>query len=141
MFFVFQLIMIIVMFNVLIAIVSDVYNDVKETAVVEVRKLRAKMIIETQSVMSSSEKNDVDEFPPYLEVLRAKEEPEVVWSGVSGQISRLESVVNQRDKRMAAKVAAVEESVAKVDGKVDALDEKMAELKAMLTDLASDKAQ
>ena len=66
MFFVFQLIMIIVMFNVLIAIVSDVYNDVKETAEVEVRKLRAKMIIETQSVMSSSEKNDVDEFPPQI---------------------------------------------------------------------------
>ena len=36
MFFVFQLIMIIVMFNVLIAIVSDVYNDVKETAEVAV---------------------------------------------------------------------------------------------------------
>ena len=45
------------------------------------------------------------------------------------------------DKHMTAKVAAVEESVAKVDGKVDALDVKMAELKAMLTDLASDKAQ
>ena len=65
----------------------------------------------------------------------------MVWSGVSGQISRLETVVNQRDKRMTAKVAAVEESVAKVDGKVDALDEKMTELKAMLADLASDKAQ
>ena len=48
------------------------YGDVKETAEVEVRKLRAKMIIETQALMSSSEKNDESEFPAYLEVLQAE---------------------------------------------------------------------
>ena len=74
--------------------------------------------------------------------------PEVVWSGVSGQISKLESVVNQRHKLMRAemstKVAGVEKSVAKVEGKVDALDAKLcgelAELKAMLAELAGGRA-
>ena len=71
-----------------------------------------------------------------------------MWSGVSGQISKLESVVNQRHKLMRAemstKVAGVEESVAKVEGKVDALDAKLcgelAELKAMLAELAGGRA-
>ena len=92
--------------------------------------------------MSQADWDNLEYFPPYLEVLRANEEPEVVWSGVSGQISRLESVVNQRDKQLRAKFAEVQAEVAevraKVDDRMDALDQKLfaelAELKALLVD-------
>jgi len=70
-FVVFLFLMIIVMFNVLIAIVSDRYNEVMETAEVEVRKLRALMIVQLQAMMSESDKRNPEHFPPYLEVLQA----------------------------------------------------------------------
>ena len=119
MFFVFQLIMIIVMFNVLIAIVSDVYNDVKETAEVEVRKLRAKMIIETQSVMSSSEKNDESEFPPYLEVLQA--ESSGFETAAPSELSEFRAEMNSE--------------VVEIRNQMDAMASEMREIKTMMRQL------
>ena len=91
-------------------------------------------------------------FPPYLEVLRANEPPEVVWSGVSGQISKLDAAVNQRDKKMraemtelAAKVSNAEDKVDKVreslEGKMDALSQAREEMdQKLLAELGELKA-
>ncbi len=94
----------------------------------------------------------------YLEVLRASEPPEVVWSGVSGQISRLDAAAFQRDRKLRAEVsevraqvagvegtvAEVSAKVAGVEGKVDALDQKLlaelAEVKALLAGLGGREA-
>ena len=54
MFLIFLVLMIIVMFNVLIAIVGDRYTDVMDDVEVEVRKLRALMIVEEQAMMVST---------------------------------------------------------------------------------------
>ena len=53
MFLIFLVLMIIVMFNVLIAIVGDRYEEVMSDVEVEVRKLRALMIVEEQAMMVS----------------------------------------------------------------------------------------
>ena len=54
MFILFLYIVIIVMFNVLIAIVSDLYNDVKLTQDVEVDTRRAEAIINAEAHMVGS---------------------------------------------------------------------------------------
>ena len=54
MFLLSQFIVLIVMFNVLIAIVGDRYTDVMDDVEVEVRKLRALMIVEEQAMMVST---------------------------------------------------------------------------------------
>ena len=54
MFLVFLVLMIIVMFNMLIAIVGDCYDEVMSDVEVEVRKLRALMIVEEQAMMVST---------------------------------------------------------------------------------------
>ena len=117
-FVVFLFLMIIVMFNVLIAIVSDRYNEVMETAEVEVRKLRALMIVEEQALMSSAEKRDEQYFPPYLEVLQSN--PQVQPSS-SSELSELRGEVR------------------KVESKVDAMAADMAAMKALIEGLASAK--
>ena len=94
MFVIFQVIVIIVMFNVLIAIVSDRYNEVMETAEVEVRKLRALMIVEEQALMSSAEKRDEQYFPPYLEVLQSNVQP-----SSSSELSELRGEVRKVERR------------------------------------------
>ena len=107
---------IIVTFNVLIAIVSDRYNEVMETAEVEVRKLRALMIVEEQALMSSAEKRDEQYFPPYLEVLQSNVQP-----SSSSELSELRG------------------EVWKVESKVDAMAADMAAMKALMEGLASAK--
>ena len=54
MFLVFLVLMIIVMFNMLIAIVGDCYDEVMNDVECEVRKLRALMIVEEQAMMVST---------------------------------------------------------------------------------------
>lgn len=61
---------------------------------------------------------------PYLEVLRANEPPEVVWSGVSGQISKLDTAVCQRDKKMSAEVVGVQKQVTGVEEEIEELSKK-----------------
>ena len=140
MFFLFFLfLVVVVMLNLLIAIMSDSYERVKDGEELEARKLTAQTIIDEEAMMSQADRDNPEYFPPYLEVLRANEPPEVVWSGVSGQISRLDAAAFQRDKKLRAEVsevraqvagvegtvAEVSAKVAGVEGKVDALDQKL----------------
>ena len=82
---------VIVMLNLLIAIMSDSYEKVKDGEVVEALKLRAETIISEEAMMSETEWAKIEFFPRYLEVMQATEPPEIVWSGVSGQISNLDA--------------------------------------------------
>ena len=85
----------------------------------EVRKLRAKMIIETQSVMSSSEKNDESEFPPYLEVLQA--ESSGFETAAPSELSELR--------------AEMKTEVVEIRSQMDAMALEMREIKTMMRQL------
>ena len=51
------------MLNLLIAIMSDSYEKVKESEVVEARKLRAQTIIDEEVLMSDAERSNPVYFP------------------------------------------------------------------------------
>jgi hypothetical protein len=76
-------------------------------------------------MMSQADRSNPEYFPPYLEVLRANEPPEVVWSGVSGQISKLDTAVCQRDKKMSAEVVGVQKQVTGVEEEIEELSKKV----------------
>ena len=118
--------------NVLIAIVSEIYVEVAETAEVEVRKLRARRIIDEEAAMWDSERRNPGYFPEFLEVLgRVTEPPEDVWAGVSGQISSVKGDVVGVKSDVGLKFSAMDE---KVETKFSAMDEKVDKLAADMTE-------
>jgi hypothetical protein len=74
--------MVVVMLNLLIAIMGDSYEKVKESEVVEARKLRAQTIIDEEALMNDADRANPEYFPKYLQVLRATEDKEEVWAGL-----------------------------------------------------------
>jgi hypothetical protein len=122
---------VIVMLNLLIAIMSDSYEKVKDGEVVEALKLRAETIIAEEAMMSEADWRNASYFPAYLEVLQAKEKPDIVWSGVSGQISKL-------DKKVTEKVGEAEQAVKAVSKKVDKVEDKVDEMSSKVEALQKD---
>eukprot|EP01046_Picozoa_sp_COSAG06_P017165 COSAG06_NODE_1157_length_10466_cov_3.303752_2_plen_1487_part_00 len=121
----FLYIVIIVMFNVLIAIVSDLYADVKETQDVEVDMRRAEAIISAEARMSKAERCNPDYFPEFLEVLRVESVDETVQSV---KVSQVQEDVVRLESRLGAKVDQQSEQMQEM-----AAD--MAELKALVAQL------
>jgi hypothetical protein len=70
MFLLFLYLVIIVMFNVLIAIVSTLYEDVMGTADVEVDQQRADAIIDEEALMSDADLSNEEYFPHFIEILQ-----------------------------------------------------------------------
>ena len=131
------------MLNLLIAIMSDSYEKVKDGEVVEARKLTAQTIIDEEAMMSEEDRSNKAYFPEFLEVLQATDEPEVVWLGVSGQISKLGVKVDEKVDKVDEKIDSVDDKVEKLatqmnenvksmDGKVDMLAAEMSELKELM---------
>jgi hypothetical protein len=127
-FVVFLFLIVVIMFNLLIAIMSDTFDRVMDSWVFEGRKMRVETIIEEELLMDDS--HNAAYFPEFLQVLRPVEEAADEWSGVSGQIS----AVKEEVVRMATKeeVASVEQNVARVEGKVDALAVEMQANQALI---------
>ena len=130
MFLSFLFFVIIVNFNVLIAIVSERFNVVMETAEVEVRKLRAELMINDEARMSDAERSNAEWFPEYLEVLQVDSaDPQTGFRQHEDTLSsRLENV-------------AAEEARLATEAKVDATSEKQDLLAADVGQVAADVAQ
>ena len=124
--------MVVIMLNLLIAIMADSYEKVKESEVVEARKLRAQTIIDEEALMSDADRQNPAYFPKFLQVLRATEGKEEVWAGLSGkmvsEILKVEDKMKENHEAMNAEVASVKSDVASVKSDV-------AELKAMVAQL------
>jgi outer membrane murein-binding lipoprotein Lpp len=125
-FAIFLFLIVVVMLNLLIAIISDVFERVTESWVFEGRKMRIETIIEEELLMNDSQ--NAEFFPAYLQVLRPVEEAADEWAGVSGQISTVReevSIVKREVTRVEHKVDAVEQKVdamaAEMTAKVDAM--------------------
>ena len=72
------------MLNLLIAIMADSYEKVKESEVLEARILRAQTIIDAEALMSEADWKKEEYFPHFLHVLRATGLKRHQWSGLSG---------------------------------------------------------
>lgn len=132
--------MVIVMLNLLIAIMGNSYERVKESEEIEARKYRAGVIIEEEAMMLADGKCGGESactlFPEFLEVLEALDRPKFaaeVAEEADGR-ERMHAETNE-----IAKGASTKEEVARVEAKVDAMNEKMtaemAEMKAMMAHL------
>jgi hypothetical protein len=133
MFILFLYIVIVVMFNVLIAIVSELYADVKATEDEEVDMRRAEAIISAEARMSNTELCNAEYFPEFLEILRvefADERVEQVRVGqVQEELAEFRAAVDLQNEKIAADVAEM-----KMDMKAE-----MAELKALMVQLLPHK--
>ena len=86
-FVIFLFSMVIVMLNLLIAIMTDTFERVKETEELQSRRLKAETIITETMQMTEDGKRNKDYFPSYLQVLQPVEEREDEWSGLGGSES------------------------------------------------------
>ena len=130
----------IVMFNVLIAIVSEIYDNTMATAPVDVRKRQAEVIIQQEGLMSTADLGNADYFPEFLEVLvKTKDgkpvglvKEEVTSETIAGEMTELKASQQKMEVELKA-------SQQKMEVKVDELSAKMAtevsELKAMMAQL------
>ena len=100
----FLFLIVVVMLNLLIAIMSDVFERVTESWVFEGRKMRIETIIEEELLMNDSQ--NAEFFPAYLQVLRPVEEAADEWAGVSGQISTVREEVSATTREVTTRTAA-----------------------------------
>jgi hypothetical protein len=134
--------MVVIMLNLLIAIMADSYEKVKESEVVEARKLRAQTIIDEESLMSDADRANPGYFPKYLQVLQATEGKEEVWAGLSGkmvsEIMKVEDKMKENHEAMSAKHEQMETRVSEVSAQVAGVASEMGELKAMMAQLLAE---
>jgi hypothetical protein len=142
MFILFLYIVIIVMFNVLIAIVSDLYADVKMTEDVEVDMRRAEAIINAEARMSmagSTELRNPAYFPEFLEVLRveigSEKVEQVKVRQVQEDVAKLSAKVDENMAKLSAKVDENMAEQAEHNGKMAQMADDVAELKALMVQL------
>ena len=133
----------IVMLNLLIAIMSDSYEKVKESEVVEARKLRAQTIIDEEAGMSQAARANPDYFPQFLRVLQATESREEVWAGLSGkmvsEILKVDDKMKENHEVMETKLGQVEANMSNVREVMEArVDEVEARLSAQVAGVATE---
>ena len=81
----------------------------------------------TETMMSVEDWQKTEFFPEFLEVLQATDEPEEIWSGVSGQISKLGVKVDEKVDNVDGKVNNLDDKIDSVDDKVEKLGIQMNE--------------
>ena len=72
----------VLLLNLLIAIMSDSYERVKDGEELEARKLTAQTIIDEEALMSQSDLDNPLLFPQSIQVLQSHKKPERPWAGV-----------------------------------------------------------
>jgi hypothetical protein len=127
------------MFNVLIAIVSEVYDKTIETAEVDVRKRKAEVMIHEEALMTTAELENPDYFPEFLEVLANQMDFEDVLqpknddgSGSSPDTSELKESIAKVEGQMREQHEAITAIQTGQEAMAAAMRQEMGELRAML---------
>ena len=141
-FLIFLFAMVIVILNLLIAMMSDVYTQNKDRVEFLMPGERARMIIDLEADMSAAERKDLDKFPVYrvyLRVLRTTNRKDEVVAALppSGRMGTTEGLFEAKLDELHLKVSKVDQVEAKVDGIVAA---EISEVKKMLRLLVVDRA-
>ena len=116
----------VLLLNLLIAIMGDSYEMVKESEVVEKLAGRARLVVEHERLQPTA-----NVFPRFLHVLRATEGggggEAPVWEGIAGKVRQEVAVLrksmstNQEVERIKQEVHGVDQKVEGVDKKVEAM--------------------
>ena len=136
--------------NLLIAIMGDSYEKVKETERVQALHERAKIIVDMEMQHPGWHK-----YPRYMHIAEAADEYGVAlpeWAGITGRMKQLldarvgqaheeiQNVVESKTDILKSvvedRVGAVESKVDAVDSKVDAVDSKVDAVEAKVDELA-----
>ena len=88
----------------------------------------------TETMMSVEDWQKTEFFSEFLEVLQATDEPEVVWLGVSGQISKLGVKVDEKVDNVDEKIDSVDGKVNNLDEKIDSVDDKVEKLATQMNE-------
>eukprot|EP01045_Picozoa_sp_COSAG04_P018670 COSAG04_NODE_1744_length_5718_cov_22.631073_5_plen_142_part_00 len=94
-----------------------------ETADVEVRKLRAELMVNDEARMSAAEWGNTAWFPEYIEVLQVESSDPQTGLAQSEDTSAREERATEEGSKSAAEARA-EEATAEAKAKVDAISEK-----------------
>ena len=119
--------LIIVLLNLLIAIMTDSYEQVKESEIVEDRKGRARLVVEHERLWPAE-----NVFPRFMHVLRPAEgggEEVQPWEGVAGKMKQVE---DRLTARLLAENAELRERLNKQDETLDEMRSEMREAQATL---------
>lgn len=119
-FAIFLFLILVIMLNLLIALMSDTFERVMESWVLEGRRMRIETVIEQELLIGDSQ--NAEYFPEFLQVLRPVQETSDEWAGVSGQISTSREMVKREVARVEQKVDAM---ATVMKDKVGALEAKM----------------
>ena len=117
----------VLLLNLLIAIMTDSYEQVKESEIVEDRKGRARLVVEHERLWPAE-----NVFPRFMHVLRPAEggEEEVQpWEGVAGKMKQVEDRLTARLEGLAAENAELEEKLSKHE---ENLNKKLSEMREEL---------
>jgi hypothetical protein len=129
MFLLFLYLVIIVMFNVLIAIVSTLFDNVMETADVEVDQQRADAIIDEEALMSDADRSNAEYFPHYIEILQRESGEQNAEHVTSRQV---QEDVAEMKAEMKLEVAELRAELRLQNEKSAAQNEKMLEMMSTL---------
>ena len=113
----------IVLLNLLIALMSDSYQRIQDRSIIELRFLRARILLEIELYLSPKELANPDWFPRYLHVLVPRGMNKPVGSGTKshGISSESKAKADQRTDAVDGKVDAVTAKLEAVDAKLDSL--------------------
>ena len=125
--------------NLLIAIMSDSYEQVKESEVVEDRKGRASLIVEHERLWPAE-----NTYPRFMHVLRPAEgggEELQPWEGVAGKMKQVEDRVTARLTGLAVENAELKEKLSKQEASLSKVQGEMSEMLKLLREMAPGPAQ
>jgi hypothetical protein len=87
---IFALLVVVVMLNLLIALMGDIYQMIKQNEVLEARKLRAGMIMQVELTLSKKQLKNTEWFPRFVQILQADERgAQQEWGGLGSKLEQL----------------------------------------------------
>ena len=110
----------IVMLNLLIAIMGDIFDRIQENAKAEFMFARANIILEIEGVLSEKQKADKEWFPTWLQVLVSSlEDDEVDEGGWAGRVRALKDSMKRLEKKLEESMKERKEEVKEVKEQVE----------------------
>eukprot|EP00456_Euglypha_rotunda_P081705 TRINITY_DN7993_c0_g1_i9.p1 TRINITY_DN7993_c0_g1~~TRINITY_DN7993_c0_g1_i9.p1 ORF type:complete len:216 (-),score=25.84 TRINITY_DN7993_c0_g1_i9:222-869(-) len=124
----------IVMLNLLIALMGDIYSGVQENVENEWLLERAKIILDLEPFISEADKRNKENFPSWVHILTATSTEED--SGPDNYYFQLSKTIHQVAETLRGEVRALEQRTrAKMDERLDATEARLGESLNKLTQL------
>ena len=134
--------------NLLIAIMGDSYEKVKESERVEALRERARIIVEAERTHPG--RHNYYRYMHFVEAADSSEPAPQEWEGITGRVKqlneeqerRIEEKIDKKNDEVMAEIKRLEASVdskidGKIDGKIEEVKADMREIKDLLASMVS----